>query len=189
MLGERIKSLRIEKNITQQQLADLLSVAKSTIGMWENNKREPDIETIKQIAEILDTPLAFLLNDTIKIGKEFSSDDSIDHCCPICGCENVHIEKATLIDFQESPKSSGYALKFWCEADHYFYIVIEDYKGINWMTYTDDNFQRIKSVLQEKRSTLDMKMDLLDNYGRKAVRDLLETEYERCTKKKEKSAD
>ena len=75
MLGERIKSLRVEKNITQQQLADLLSVAKSTIGMWENNKREPDIETIKQIAEILDTPLAFLLNDTIKIGKEFSSDD------------------------------------------------------------------------------------------------------------------
>lgn len=180
MLGDRIKELRNEKGITQQQLADLLTVAKSTIGMWENNKREPDIETIKKIADILGAPTAFLLNDTVKIGKEFSSDDSIDHCCPICGCENVHIEKATPIDFQESSKSSGYALQFWCEANHYFYIVIEDYKGINWMTYTDENFHAIRSVLQEKRSSMDAKMDYLDSYGRKAVHDLLETEYGRC---------
>ena len=189
MIGERLKALRNDKHISQQDLASALSVSQSTVAMWETDKRVPDIETIKKIADILGAPTAFLLNDTIKIGKEFSSDDSIDHCCPICGCENVHIEKATLIDFQESPKSSGYALKFWCESDHYFYIVIEDYKGINWMTYTDDKFHPIKSVLQEKRSALDMKMDLLDNYGRKAVRDLLETEYERCTKKKEKPAD
>lgn len=184
MLGERLKALRNEKQVSQQELASALSVSQSTVAMWETNKREPDIETIKSIAAFFDYPVAFLLNDTVKIGNEFVSDDSIEHYCPMCGCENVHIETATMIDFYESPKSSGFALKFWCEADHFFYIVIENYKGINWMTYTDAQFRPIKPVLQARRSSMDMKMDYLDYYGRKAVRDLIDTEYERCTKKK-----
>ena len=185
MLGERIKALRIEKGLLQQELAAALSVSQSTVAMWETNKREPDFETIKRIAAFFDCPPAFLLSDTVKIGNEFSSDDSIEHYCPICGYENVHIENATMIDFYESPKSSGFALKFRCEAGHYFYIVIEDYKGINWMTYTDEHFRPIKSVLKERRSTMDMKMDYLDSYGRKAVIDLLDTEYKRCTAQSE----
>lgn len=185
MIGERIKALRIEKGITQQQFADLMSVAKSTVGMWETNKREPDIETLKQIAKVFETPFYFLLNDTIKIGREFESDDSVEHCCPICGCENIHIADTLLVDFHESPKSSGYALRFWCEADHIFYIVIEDYKGINWMTYTDEHFHAIKSVLREKKSSLDIKMDALDSFGKKAVRDLIDTEYARCIQSKQ----
>lgn len=189
MLGDRIKALRIEKNITQQQLADLLAVGKSTIGMWETNKREPDLETIRQIAEILDTPMAFLLNDTVKIGREYCPDTDIEHCCPICGYSNIHLMDSLPVDFHESSKSSGYALKFQCEAQHIFYIVIEDHTGYNYMTYTDEQFNPIKPVLQPIQSSLDTKFDLLDNYGRKAVRDLLETEYERCTHKKEKSAD
>lgn len=183
MLGERLKSIRTEKGITQQQLADSLSVAKSTIGMWENGKREPDLETIKRIADVLDYPMAFLLNETIKIGNEFSSDSTIEHYCPLCGCENIHIIDAKLVDFYKSSKSSGYALKFWCESDHFFYIVIENYKGTNYMTYTDGNFNAIKSVLKEKHSSLDEKMNCLDYFGRKAVQDLIDTEYERCTKK------
>lgn len=180
MLGDRIKALRIEKSITQQQLADLLNVAKSTIGMWENNKREPDLETIRRIAGILDTPMTFLLNDTVKIGREYCPDTDIEHCCPICGYNYIHLEDSLPIDFYESPKSSGYALKFQCEANHIFYIVIEDYKGNNYMTYTDEHFRPIKPVLQPVQSSLETKFDQLDKYGRKAVRDLLDIEYERC---------
>lgn len=180
MLGERIKEVRTEKGITQQQLADSLSVAKSTIGMWETDKREPDLETIKRISEILDYPMAFLLNETIKIGDEFSSDTTIEHSCPLCGCKNIRITDAKLADFFKSSKSSGYALKFWCESEHFFYIVVENYKGSNYVTYTDENFNAVKSVLAEKKSSIDEKMNCLDAYGRKAVRDLLDTEYERC---------
>lgn len=189
MLGERIKALRIEKGMMQQDLANALSVAQSTVGMWETNKREPDIEMVKRIAEVLDTPMTFLLNDTVKIGREYCADTDIEHCCPICGYNYIHLVDSLPIDFHESPKSSGYALKFQCEAEHIFYIIIEDYTGNNYMTYTDEQFHPIKPVLQPIQSSLDTKFDLLDNYGRKAVRDLLETEYERCTHKKEKSAD
>lgn len=182
MLGDRIKALRIEKNITQQQLADLLAVGKSTIGMWETNKREPDLETIRRIAEILDTPMTFLLNDIVRIGREYCADTDIEHCCPICGYNYIHLVDSLPIDFHESPKSSGYALKFQCEAEHIFYIVIEDYKGNNYMTYTDEHFRPIKPVLQPVQSFFETKFDSLDKYGRKAVRDLLDTEYERCVR-------
>ena len=41
---ERLRKLRQNMGVTQEQLADDLSVAKSTIGMWENQKREPDLK-------------------------------------------------------------------------------------------------------------------------------------------------
>ncbi len=181
MLGDRIKQVRKEKGITQQELANILSVAKSTIGMWENNKREPDIETIKQIADVFDYPVAFLLNDTVKIGEEYHSDDIPEHCCPICGYNYIHLEDVILIDFYKSKKSSGYALKFWCEADHFFYIIIENYKGNNYMTYTDNKFHPIKPVtIKNEESIIEGKISKLDEYGRRAILDLLNTEHERC---------
>lgn len=51
MVGDKIKKLRNEKGIYQKDLADILSVSKSTVAMWETNKREPDLETIKNIAK------------------------------------------------------------------------------------------------------------------------------------------
>lgn len=146
MLGERIKALRTEKGIIQQELADALCVAKSTVGMWESNKREPDIDTITKIANYFNCPVAFLLNETIKIGEAYSSDDLPKHCCPICGYEYINLVKVSLIDYVNSTKSSGYALEFHCENEHHFYIVFENHKGNNYMSYTDENFAVIRSV-------------------------------------------
>ncbi len=64
MLGERIKSLREAKHITQQQLADYITVGKSTVGMWENEKREPDIETLAKIAEYFCVSIDYLAGRT-----------------------------------------------------------------------------------------------------------------------------
>ena len=61
MLGEKIKELRKNKGILQKELADRLSVGKSTVAMWETNKREPDIDTIMKISKILDVSVDELL--------------------------------------------------------------------------------------------------------------------------------
>lgn len=182
MLGDRIKKMRNYENITQQELAEKLMVSKSTIGMWENNKREPDIETIQRIAAVFDYPVTFLLNDTVMIGKGYSSGMEVEHCCPICGYNYVHLEDSIPIDFYQSPKSSGYALKFTCEAGHLFYMIIENYKGNNYMTYTDEKFRAINSVSVStltEASLVEKKISSLDYYGRKAVLELLDTEYAR----------
>lgn len=64
MIGEKIKKLRLEKGIYQQELASALQVSKSTIAMWETNKRAPELETAIEIATYFDVSLDYLLGKT-----------------------------------------------------------------------------------------------------------------------------
>lgn len=61
MLGDRIKTLRQEKKITQADLAKLLNISPSTIGMWEQNRRSPDNEALKKIADFFEVSVDYLL--------------------------------------------------------------------------------------------------------------------------------
>lgn len=51
MFGERLKIIRTENNLKQADLAALLNVSNSTIGMYEQGRRDPDTETIKFLAK------------------------------------------------------------------------------------------------------------------------------------------
>lgn len=62
-LGERITELRIEKNISQQQLAELVFVSRSTIANWETGRRVPDVIMLRRLADIFSVDIAFLLGD------------------------------------------------------------------------------------------------------------------------------
>ena len=53
--------LRIERGITQEQLASLLKVSRSTIGMYETGSREPDFETCEAIADIFNVDMDYLM--------------------------------------------------------------------------------------------------------------------------------
>lgn len=57
----RIKQLRKTKNITQNKLAELLGVSRSTISMYEIDASEPDFETIMSLCKILDTDPSYLM--------------------------------------------------------------------------------------------------------------------------------
>lgn len=46
MFGKRLKTIRKEYKLTQLDLANLLNVARSTIGMYELGERNPDTETV-----------------------------------------------------------------------------------------------------------------------------------------------
>ena len=48
-----IKKMREKKGITQQQLALILGVKQSTVGMWEVNKRKPRAIILPEIAKTL----------------------------------------------------------------------------------------------------------------------------------------
>ena len=58
--SDRIKSLRVERGITQEQLAAMLKVSRSTIGMYESGRREPDFETSEAIADIFNVDMDYL---------------------------------------------------------------------------------------------------------------------------------
>lgn len=56
-----IKRLRTERGITQEQLAAMLKVSRSTIGMYETGSREPDFETCEAIADIFNVDMDYLI--------------------------------------------------------------------------------------------------------------------------------
>lgn len=61
MLGEKIRKLR-GNNMTQRELAKRLGISPSAVGMYEQNRREPDLETLKKIADLFDVTLDSLLD-------------------------------------------------------------------------------------------------------------------------------
>ena len=60
--GAVIKRLREEKNMTQQQLADKLSVSAKTISKWETAKWYPDITLLESIANALSVSVTELIS-------------------------------------------------------------------------------------------------------------------------------
>lgn len=55
--GEILRSLRIERGITQDELATTVGVAKSTISMYESNQRRPGFEMMEAIADALNVDM------------------------------------------------------------------------------------------------------------------------------------
>lgn len=57
----RIKLLREEKGMTQQELADKIDGAKSTVAMYEKEDRKPSLEVLIKLSEIFDCSIDFIL--------------------------------------------------------------------------------------------------------------------------------
>ncbi|MDU7363911.1 helix-turn-helix transcriptional regulator [Clostridium sp.] len=53
MLGDRIKEARKNKGFSQKEFANILEIPVSTLANYENNHREPNIETLEKIAKNL----------------------------------------------------------------------------------------------------------------------------------------
>lgn len=60
-LGKRLKQLRLAQGKTQQEVADSLGIAKSTYSLYESDKREPNVLSLKKLAKIFDTTGDYLL--------------------------------------------------------------------------------------------------------------------------------
>lgn len=54
MVGKNIKKFREGKGMSQEQLAEKLSVTRQAVSNWENGKTEPDIETLHGISVALE---------------------------------------------------------------------------------------------------------------------------------------
>lgn len=63
-LGERVKQLRINKDITQTELASLLNIARSTLSQYESNQRTPSDEIKLKLSEYFNVSLDYLLGKT-----------------------------------------------------------------------------------------------------------------------------
>ena len=65
-LGQKIKKLRTEKNLTQKDLADQVHVTFQTVSKWEKDENEPDVSTLRELAKLFDCSLDYLLSEEDK---------------------------------------------------------------------------------------------------------------------------
>lgn len=64
VLAEKLTVMRIEKGLTQEQVAEKLGVSKITVAQWEGGQVVPDVKKLKDISLVYDISLDNLLDDT-----------------------------------------------------------------------------------------------------------------------------
>ena len=60
-LGKRLKQLRLAQGKTQNDVAESIGIAKSTYSLYESDKREPNVLSLKKLAKTLNTTGDYLL--------------------------------------------------------------------------------------------------------------------------------
>ena len=86
--NERLKEARIAAGYTQEQAADKIGIAKSTLAGYETGSREPSIPTVEKIMQVLSVDANFLYQDGMD--NTFASNFSIQ--------EQDHIKKYRSLD-------------------------------------------------------------------------------------------
>ncbi|WP_120191061.1 helix-turn-helix domain-containing protein [Ammoniphilus oxalaticus] len=66
MFGDRLKNLRKEKKLRQEDVANKIGTARTTYAMYEQGKREPDNETLLRLSDFFGVSVDFLLTGEMK---------------------------------------------------------------------------------------------------------------------------
>lgn len=60
-LGDRLKALRLENHLRQDQVACLVGVERSSVSLWENDMRQPSYSTLIRLANLYGVTTDYLL--------------------------------------------------------------------------------------------------------------------------------
>lgn len=61
MIGNRLKELRESKGLTRKVVAEFIKIDQTTYGKYELNKREPDVETLKKLANFFGVSVDYIV--------------------------------------------------------------------------------------------------------------------------------
>jgi transcriptional regulator with XRE-family HTH domain len=60
-LNERLRAERSTHKLTQEEIADMIKKSRATYAKYETGDREPDVETLKKLADIFKTSVDYLI--------------------------------------------------------------------------------------------------------------------------------
>lgn len=69
-IGSKIKTLRLSKSMTQEQLAKVLHVSAQAVSKWENGKSYPDIHSLLLLSALFDVSLDQLIKGDLETMKQ-----------------------------------------------------------------------------------------------------------------------
>ena len=71
--GRNLRTLRTERGLSQEKLADMMFVTRNAVSNWESGSRIPDITMLSRLASVLHVPLDMLIGD----GNEIEAQPSL----------------------------------------------------------------------------------------------------------------
>ena len=66
-IGERLRRLRLQRSLTQEELADHLSVSRQTVSKWENGDCMPDVDKFIRLSDLLEISLDELAGREVEV--------------------------------------------------------------------------------------------------------------------------
>lgn len=80
-IGLTIQKLRIDANMTQEELAESLFVSRELVSKWENDLRQPDYCAVQKISQIFNVDVEYIISPAEMLLNELSPyiDDSLNY--------------------------------------------------------------------------------------------------------------
>jgi transcriptional regulator with XRE-family HTH domain len=128
-LGQIIKNLRINKSLTQEQLANLLKITPQAISKWENGESYPDLPILDKLAEIFEITLDYLIKDITESNKknEYRIYETIENNeCSIILNNLFHYPSGTIVLTLKNKSNNNIVLK-----PEYFLLLNNEGNQIN----------------------------------------------------------
>lgn len=136
-----LKTIRVQKNLTQDEMAEKLSVTRQAVSRWENGDSTPNIETLKQISTAFDVSINTLLGSPRKL---------------FCQCCGMPLEDDTTIS-READNSFNEDYCKWCYADGQFvYKSMDELLDFLVSHMSNDNYtpEQARAYFSEQLSKL-----------------------------------
>ncbi len=73
-IGQRLYCLRKEKNLSQEELAELLSVSRQSISKWETDASVPELDKLIKLSEVFDISIDCLIRS--------EATENLENCVP-----------------------------------------------------------------------------------------------------------
>ncbi len=136
-----LKNIRIKNNLTQDELAEKLSVTRQAVSRWENGESTPNIETLKQISIVFDISINTLLGSPRRL---------------FCQCCGMPLDDDSVIS-REKDHSFHEDYCKWCYTDGQFvYKNMDELLNFLVNQASDNNAspEQTRAYFKEQLSTL-----------------------------------
>lgn len=171
-LGKKILALRKKENLSQEQLAEKMSVTRQTISKWELNETTPDIKQAKELSKIFNISLDELTCNEINsvVVKKISNTEKLAgivlkgiKILVIIFLIILVIDITSLILFQSVKVSEQYTkMEMKCSKDNETYIITTDTKN---EFFCDKCSEKMREELKKEiDSNLEITVKNIENY-------------------------
>lgn len=161
--GENLKAVRKQRNITQEELAEMLGVSRQAISKWESDNGYPEVEKLLLLSKTLNISLDYLMNDFEEIKEKEDVEEkpvvypptgkiSISNGQNVIACHSVKTSKV-LLSGKDEPKYVLYGIdkvSFWGEHSVMlgWYATLEDIQN---------EIKEITEAINNDKSTYELK--------------------------------